>query len=302
MKRITLALTTMMVLGGSVLFAVPLEPEFQPRPFARLVSFDELQNRLSDPNLRLLDARSRADYDKAHIPRSVWVDVKAAQKLGAKPGGLSDEDAWKAWSTPLAISPTSEVLVYDGDRQLDAARTWWLITYLGVRNVGLINGNFPLWVQQGRPVTTVVPKIEPQPFPVSFLADRYATRSDVLEAIKGNTTQVIDARSDEEYTGEKAVSKRGGHIPTACHLEWSDLVDKDGRFLDEDVLRSKLKKFALNPGQPVITHCQSGGRASVDAFVLERLGFPAKNYYLGWSDWGNAEDTPVVAGKEKNKK
>jgi thiosulfate/3-mercaptopyruvate sulfurtransferase len=48
----------------------------------------------------------------------------------------------------------------------------------------------------------------------------------------------------------------------------------------------------------VITHCQGGGRASVDAFALERLGFPTRNYYVGWSDWGNAEDTPVTTGKE----
>ena len=52
----------------------------------------------------------------------------------------------------------------------------------------------------------------------------------------------------------------------------------------------------MKPGESVITHCQSGGRASVDAFVFERLGFPTRNYYLGWSDWGNVEDTPVETG------
>jgi thiosulfate/3-mercaptopyruvate sulfurtransferase len=45
-----------------------------------------------------------------------------------------------------------------------------------------------------------------------------------------------------------------------------------------------------------ITHCQSGGRASVDAFEFERLGFTTRNYYLGWSDWGNVENTPVTSG------
>ena len=49
-------------------------------------------------------------------------------------------------------------------------------------------------------------------------------------------------------------------------------------------------------GESVITHCQGGGRASVDAFVFERLGLPTRNYYLGWSDWGNVEDTPVETG------
>ncbi len=93
------------------------------------------------------------------------------------------------------------------------------------------------------------------------------------------------------------MSKRGGHIPKACHLEWSEFVGPDGRFLHPDEMREKVEAAGVKPGEPVITHCQGGGRASVDAYVLERLGHPARNYYLGWSDWGNVDDTPVVKGK-----
>jgi thiosulfate/3-mercaptopyruvate sulfurtransferase len=109
---------------------------------------------------------------------------------------------------------------------------------------------------------------------------------------------VIDARTEAEHTGAEKRSKKGGHIPTACHVEWTTLVDKDGRFLDEVALRDKLAKIGIKVGEPIVTHCQGGGRASVDAFVFERLGFPTRNYYLGWSDWGNADDTPVATGKE----
>ena len=86
-------------------------------------------------------------------------------------------------------------------------------------------------------------------------------------------------------------------MPTACHLEWKNLVDQDGRFLDDSVLRAKLAKAGIKGDAPVITHCQGGGRASVNTFVFERLGIKARNYYLGWSDWGNASDTPVEVEK-----
>ena len=68
--------------------------------------------------------------------------------------------------------------------------------------------------------------------------------------------------------------------------------------LVEATLRAKLAEAGVNRGEPVITHCQGGGRASVDAFVFERLDIPTRNYYLGWSDWGNADDTPVESGGE----
>ena len=188
------------------------------------------------------------------------------------------------------------MLVYDANRQLDAARLWWLLRYLGVGQVGLIDGGFPLWEKQERPVTAETRKVEPRKFEVRFRTDRLATRGEVLGALKQGKVRVIDVRSQAEHTGVEKRAKRGGRVPTACHLEWAQFVDADGRFLDEAGLRAKLAKAGVKPGEPVITHCQGGGRASVDAFVFERLGFPTRNYYLGWSDWGNVEDTPVETG------
>jgi thiosulfate/3-mercaptopyruvate sulfurtransferase len=150
-------------------------------------------------------------------------------------------------------------------------------------------------------VTAEVRTVRSVPFRVAFRRDRLATRSDVLGALKVGSARVVDARSAAEYAGSEVRSRRGGHIPGACPLEWTDLVDKDGRFLDEATLRARLDQSGVKPGTPVITHCQGGGRASVDAFVTERLGFPTRNYYPGWSDWGNADETPVEAGAAKGR-
>ena len=213
------------------------------------MTFDELQERLGEPGLRLLDARPRADYDKGHIPGAVWVDAKAVEKMAAKPGALADRAAWESWIAPLGIGPETDVLVYDANRQLDAARLWWLLGYLGVEKVGLIDGNFPLWAEQGRPVTAEVPKVEPRPFKVTFRDDRHATKDEVLAAIRSKSALIVDARSTGEYTGAKKLSKRGGHVPTACSLEWNNLVDEDGRFLDESALRAKAREGGGQAGR-----------------------------------------------------
>ena len=269
---------------------------------SKLASFDDVEDRLDKPNVRILDVRPRADYDKGHAPGAVWVDSKAAQTLAGKPGGLTDQAAWQAWIKPLGLGPKSEVYVFDGARQLDASRLWWLLGYLGVENVSLVDGNAPLWISQKRPTATDAPTVEPGTFTVAFQKDRLATRDDVREALKSGKVSIVDARSLDEYTGTKKSSKRGGHIPDACRLEWSELVDKDGRFLSEKALKERLEALGIKPGEPVITHCQGGGRASVDAFAIGRLGYKTRNFYLGWSDWGNVDDTPVVEGSEKNPK
>jgi thiosulfate/3-mercaptopyruvate sulfurtransferase len=269
---------------------------------ARLVTFDALEKRLGEQDLRILDARPKADYDKGHIPGAVWVDAKAVETMAAKPGALTDRTTWEKWIAPLGIGPKTDILIYDARRQLDAARLWWLLSYLGVERVGLIDGNFPLWASQKRPVTTEVPAVEPRALKVAFRDDRHATRGEVLSAVASKSAVVVDARSEAEYTGREKRAKRAGHIPSSCSIEWANLVGPDGRFLDDSTLRSKLTKAGVKADEPVITHCQSGGRASVDAFVLERLGFKTRNYYLGWSDWGNASETPIEVEKASESK
>lgn len=277
--------------------AQPPRARIKPVPPV-LVAHDELQKRLSEPGLRLLDARPKAEYDKGHLPGAVWVDVKAAEKLAARPDGLADRAAWEAWAAPLGLGPDALVLVYDGKRQLDAARTWWLLRYLGLDKVGLIDGNFPLWQAAGRPVSTDAPKVAAQPLKVNFRADRLATRDQVRRAMESGSARIVDARSEAEFKGTEKRSKRVGHVPSACPLEWSELVDKDGRFLAKDAVRALIDKKGIYPGQAIITHCQGGGRASVDAFAFELLGIRTRNYYLGWSDWGNVDDTPIAEKEE----
>jgi len=290
-----MVLTKLRVIAALAL-VVPISMKAQepssPRP--RLVTHEELQKRLSDPKLRLLDARTKAEYDEGHIPGAVWVDAKAAQTLAARPGGLTDCASWEAWSAPLGISPQMDVLVYDGKRQLDAARIWWLLRYLGVDRAGLVDGNFPLWQRSGKPVASETASVPPQPLKIAFRADRHATRDEVLAVLKKGTIRIVDARSKAEYAGQQKLSRRAGHIPAACHLEWVELVDNDGRFLSPDKLRARLGALGIKPGEAVIAHCQGGGRASVNTFALEHLGVPTRNYYLGWSDWGNTEETPVT--------
>lgn len=266
-------------------------------PMAVLRGFDELQARLKDTDPpRLLDVRSRADYDKGHIPGAVWADVKAAEAIAAGLAGFSDRMAWGKWIAPLGIDGNREVVVYGENRQLDAARVWWLLTYLGVQRVSLLDGNFSLWAKQGRPTDRERPEVAKSTVAIGFRRNRLATREDVREMIEGGGAQIVDARTLGEHLGTEKRSKRAGRLPTACRLEWSDLVDRDGRFLDEKALRAKASAVKVAEGSAVITHCQGGGRASVDAFVFERLGHPTRNYYLGWSDWGNAEGTPVESG------
>jgi thiosulfate/3-mercaptopyruvate sulfurtransferase len=107
----------------------------------------------------------------------------------------------------------------------------------------------------------------------------------------------VDARSEDEFCGiNKRDNKRGGAIPGAKHLEWSDLIDQEtNRFKSPAELKRLFEQAGIDLTRPTASHCNGGGRAAVMAFGLELMGAnEVRNYYRGWGEWGNAQDTPII--------
>ena len=176
--------------------------------------------------------RGRSPSTTKGTSRALWVDLKALQALG-NPKTLQDQAAWSRGLAPLGIGPDMDVYVYDADRQHMSGRIWWLLASAGVGKAGLVDGGFPLWSKQGRPVVTEVPKVEPREFVVRFHPQWVATRADVRKATRRGDEQIVDARTAAEYRGEVKPQdgSRAGHIPTAISFDAYDLVDADGRLL-----------------------------------------------------------------------
>ena len=128
-----------------------------------LVAHRELEKRLGDPALRLIDARPRADYDGGHIPGAVWLDPKVFEPL-TRGEAATDRAAWGRVLAPLGVGPETEILVYDDDRyHLPAGRVWFWLSYAAdARAVGLIDGRFSSWERAGRPVSTGETRVEAQ--------------------------------------------------------------------------------------------------------------------------------------------
>ena len=137
-------------------------------------------------------------------------------------------------------------------------------------------------------------------FAAQSQADRLATKQKLLDSLKDKSLQIVNARSEGEFCGvEKMTNKRAGAIPSAKHLEWIDLLDKKTqRFKTAAEIDKLFAAAGIDLKAKTATHCQSGGRASVMAFGLELMGAKdVSNYYRSWSEWGNADDTPIVPGK-----
>jgi thiosulfate/3-mercaptopyruvate sulfurtransferase len=260
--------------------------------------------RLATPEISrsfiILDARERTKFEQGHLSGARWVDHAAWAKAF---GDGTDADGWSRRIGELGITGDARIIIYDDNMTKDAARIWWILRYWGVENVRLVNGGWNGWKAGKFPTESIAAPFTATQYQATPHVARFANKEQMLKAIAGNV-QIVDARSEGEYCGtEKMTNKRAGAMPGAKQLEWIDLIDKETqRFKSPAELRRLFAAAGIDLKNRTVTHCQSGGRASVMAFALELMGAEdVGNYYASWSEWGNADDTPVVPGTPKKK-
>lgn len=268
-------------------------------PFGLLVTVEELEGRLVDETVRILDVRSAAEYDAGHIPGAVRVDVNEwrARALAGNGAGLHDADAWADVVGALGIDALTNVVVYSTN-PTSAARIWWTLKYLGVENAAILDGGWDFWVAQDAPVSTEPAIVPPVSFEPAFQTDRLAEIGDLKKSYAAEDVVVVDARSEGEFRGS---GEGRGRIPGAAHLEWSELLTEEGRYKSKAELKKLFAEHGLSADKTTVTHCQTGGRASVNAFALELVGRKnVKNYYCGWSQWSKDAEAPIEQGDPDN--
>ena len=242
----TLWLGTLLTCVAALTAAAEREKATKPkRDFQMLVEPAQLQKKLNDSDLRILDVRSTAEYSKGHISGAVRVDVGSWKTLATADRGLHDAKGWAEKLASLGITSKSHVVVYGG-RLTDAARIWWLLKYVGVENFSLLNGSWESWAKSDGPAENSTPKVAATKFKPEFQADRLEEFDSLKKSLKSDKLQVVDTRSDREFAA--------GRIPGSAHLEWKELVGKDGRFKTKTQLQQLFRKRGILPDETAVCY------------------------------------------------
>jgi thiosulfate/3-mercaptopyruvate sulfurtransferase len=260
-----------------------------------LWSVDELKNQLSDPKLVLMDLRPPEAYANGHIPGARSFDIFGISLIDTRPEPL-EAFLWMIEHLIQAkgVNSDSTVVVYDDVAGMRSARLFWFLEYFGHDDVHMLNGGFNAWRDTGFPVTQEATIPKGGNFKMKRRADRLATANDVLRKLNNSSAVIVDTRSDAEYTGQLVRSKRGGAIPGAVHLEWTNNLDAKGFFKSADELTKMYAERKITPEKEVIPHCQGAYRSAHTYVALRLIGYPNVRNYLGsWGEWGNREDLPI---------
>src|SRR6185369_15940675 len=259
-----------------------------------LWSVDELKTRLQDPKLVVLDMRPPEAYSNGHIPGSRSFDIFGISLIDTRPEPLK-AFLWiiEHLIQAKGVNNDSTVVVYDDIAGMRSARLFWFLEFFGHDDVHLLNGGFNAWQAAGLPIAqeAVVPKAGN--FKMKLRPERLATANEVLDKLGKPSTVVVDTRSDAEYYGELIRAKRGGAIPGAVHLEWTNNLE-NGFFKTADQLKTMYQDLGITSDKEVIPHCQGAYRSAHTYLALRLIGYPnVKNYLGSWGEWGRRLDLPI---------
>ena len=277
-----------------------------------LVDTQWAQDHLKDPKVRIaeVDYDRKTNYELGHIPGSVLFDWKKDINEPLSRNILSRR-AYEELLQREGVNNGTTLVLYGDFNNWFAAFAFWVFKYYGYKDVRIIDGGRKKWLIEDRPTTKDVPEYPKGNFIAVTDTDNdiraffnYVRGTLENNGSSSNTVELVDVRSPREFTGEILAppeyptehAQRGGHIPGAKNIPWSQAVnDNDGTFKSADELKKLYESKGITTDKEVIAYCRIGERSSHTWFVLKYLlGYSnVKNYDGSWTEWGNIIASPI---------
>jgi thiosulfate/3-mercaptopyruvate sulfurtransferase len=260
---------------------------------------------LLDVRWRLGGPPGRQDYARGHLPGAVFVDLDT--ELAGAPGAggrhpLPEPGALRQVLRRAGVRTGHPVVAYDAGDGSTAARAWWLLRWAGHREVAVLDGGYPLWAAEGRPVTTDVP--DPEPGDIEVRPGEMPVLDAAAAGRLATEGLLLDARAPERYRGDtEPVDPRAGHVPGAVNAPFSQHLGADGRWRAPAELAERFAALGVSAARPVGAYCGSGVTATSVVLALEVAGMtgadrPAALYAGSWSHWCTDPSRPVATGDQ----
>jgi thiosulfate/3-mercaptopyruvate sulfurtransferase len=279
-----------------------------------LVDTGTLARRLDDPDWVVFDCRhdltaperGRTEYAQSHIPSARFLhldeDLSAPKtgKNGRHP--LPDADLLMKRLGEAGVDSRKQVVAYDAQGGMVAARLWWLLRWLGHLPVAVLDGGWNQWVAEGRPRTAEVPRARPARFSGNPRNDCWVGAHFVREHLGDETTVLIDGRAPDRFRGQnETIDPVGGRIPYAHNRFYRDNLDASGRFKAPEALKAEFRAVLGASGpQQAVHYCGSGVSACHNLLAMEVAGLRGARLYPGsWSEWSAEPSRPAASGEQR---
>lgn len=280
-----------------------------------LISCAELSAALGEPGLRVIDCRfdlgnpdaGTLAYAECRIPGARYAhldrdlsDLSLKSTHGRHP--LPSSMALSASMSRLGVERGTQVVAYDQDSGMYAARLWWLLRECGHAQVRVLDGGYARWLKLGLTLEQGTPPNYPSkglPEALDLRAGALVGADQLLPALHSNAMLLLDARGAARFRGEvEPIDPVAGHVPGARNRPFTENLAPDGCFKAPEQLRAEFEALLVGQSPASVVHmCGSGVTACHNRLAMDVAGLNGSRLYAdSWSGWITDPGRPIATG------
>ncbi len=245
----------------------------------------------------------REQFAAAHIPGAIFADLDHDLSGPVTPGSgrhpLPDPSRLAQFLGAAGVDADTQVVAYDQDKSMFAARLWWLLRWLGHARVSVLNGGLSAWAAAGLPLQSTLAARSPRRFSARPALVQAITTAEVERDLDAGRILLLDARAADRFAGRnETIDPIAGHVPGARNQPFALNLGVDGRLRPAADLTT-LWHAALGdtPATQVVAMCGSGVTACHNLLAMEVAGLSGARLYAGsYSEWIRDPAREVATG------
>ena len=234
------------------------------------------------------------EYQKLHIKNAIFFDLDKNSKIDIDlPHMLTDVKSWEKILSDMGIKNNDQIIIYDNSDVISSCRCWYNFIYFGhdPSLVHVLDGGLKKWINEKKPTVNELTNVIHSDYLANEKNELVKNKRQVDENINVNKFKIVDARSKARFEGKVTEPRKGlrsGSIKNSFCLPFSELINEDHTFINQEKILEKFKLSSCELGESIVFTCGSGVTASVLALAYSLIDtkYMPIIYDGSWSEYG----------------
>jgi len=247
--------------------------------------------------VRVIDIRESKAYHQLHIPGAFSAPYAKWRGPAANAGELPALPQLTTLVQQLGLTPSVHaVVVSSGADATDfgaAARVYWTLKVLGLKELSVLNGGVKAWTQAGLPQDNKEPIVDASSFQPTLDKSLIATKEEVRAQLEAGKGRFVDSRPADFFLGQTrhAAAALPGTLKGAVNLSHDSwFVPGTSTFVptaEAQRIAASLNGASSGSAADTVSFCNTGHWAATNWFALSEVaGQKQVKLYAGsMVDW-----------------
>ncbi len=239
----------------------------------------DVKGMLEQSGTIIVSAQNEVDYNKVHIKGAINIDIHNLQADVPYKGKLNTTAQVATTLGANGIAQTSKIIVYDEGDMKNAGRLYWILKYMGVADVKVLDGGQKAYMAARKPITKTATNLAATTFTARVNNAIFVDKAYVKSKVGNSNTVLLDVRAASEFAE--------GACSGSVNMEYNQVIGANGLIKSKEELLALFKAKGITADKEIIVYCATSVRAGIVYLILKDiLNFSNVKVFEGaYNEW-----------------